>query len=73
MKKKIKVICFDIDNTICRTNGSNYKNSKPIIKNIKYINHLYNKGFIIKDITARYMGKYDNTIKAEKNGKENNA
>ena len=44
-EKKIKVICFDIDNTICRTNGSNYKNSKPIIKNIKYINHLYNKGY----------------------------
>ena len=70
MKKKIEVICFDIDNTICRTVGSNYKNSKPIIKNIKYINHLYNKGFIIKIITARYMGRNnDNKIRAEKMAK----
>ena len=65
------IYCFDIDNTICRTYGSNYKNSKPIIKNIKYINHLYNKGFIIKIITARYMGRNnDNKIKAEKMAKK---
>tara|TARA_B100000941_G_C28500606_1_gene553931 strand:+ start:206 stop:562 length:357 start_codon:yes stop_codon:yes gene_type:complete len=67
MKKKIKVICFDIDNTICRTAGSNYKNSKPIIENIKYINYLYENGFIIKIFTARYMGRNkDNKIRAEK-------
>ena len=35
MKKKYKqTICFDIDNTICKTLNSDYK-SKPITKAIK--------------------------------------
>jgi len=25
MKKKIKVLCFDIDNTLCTTDNSDYK------------------------------------------------
>jgi hypothetical protein len=32
-----KTICFDIDNTICKMIKSNYKNSKPIAKNINCI------------------------------------
>ena len=32
-----KTICFDIDNTICKTVKSDYKKSKPIVKNIKCI------------------------------------
>ena len=46
-----KTICFDIDNTICKTVKSDYKRSKPIIKNIKYINNLYDKGHVIKIFT----------------------
>ena len=36
-------IYVDIDNTICNTNGMDYENSKPIIKNAKKINKLYEK------------------------------
>ena len=35
---KIKTICFDIDNVICKTNKTrNYSKSVPIKKNIKVI------------------------------------
>ena len=69
LNKKIKTICFDIDNVICFTKGSNYRKSRPIKKNIRFINHLYDKGFIIKLFTARYMGRNnDKTLKAKKQG-----
>ena len=67
MKKKI--YCFDIDNVICRTYKSNYKKSKPIKKNIKFINDLYLKGFYIKIFTSRFMGRNnENILKAKKQG-----
>lgn len=67
MKKKI--YCFDIDNIICRTYKSNYKNSKPLKKNIKFINDLYLKGFYIKIFTSRFMGRNnENITKAKKQG-----
>jgi len=53
------IFCFDLDNVICKTKSSNYKNSKPILTNIKYINYLFEKGFVIKIFTARYMGRTD--------------
>ena len=67
MKKKI--LCFDIDNVICKTIGSNYKNSKPIKKSIELINTLYFQGFFIKIFTARFMGRNnENIFKAKKAG-----
>ena len=39
-------IFVDIDNTICKTHGLDYKNSKPIFKNIMKINELYNENEI---------------------------
>jgi len=74
MKKKIKIICFDIDNVICRTKGNNYTLSKPDIKSIKVINSLYDKGFNIKIFTARYMGRFKENKKKvlhKKNETEN--
>lgn len=69
MKKKI--YCFDIDNVICKTTKSNYKNSKPLKKNIKFINNLYLKGFYIKIFTSRFMGRNnENVTKAKKQGYE---
>ena len=66
-----KTICFDVDNVICKTNKSDYKNSRPIIKNIKYINELYNSGHIIKIFTARYMGRTnDNMAEARKKARK---
>lgn len=61
MKKKI--FCFDIDNTICTTNGINYKNSQPKKKIINTINKLYDDGNTIKIYTARYMGRNKDNVK----------
>ena len=69
MKKK--TFCFDIDNVICKTIKSDYKKSKPIIKNVKFINHLYDHGHIIKIFTARYMGRTnDNIAEAKKKSRK---
>lgn len=67
MKKKI--ICFDIDNTLCKTKGIDYKKSRPFKKKIDFINSLKKKGFYIKIFTARFMGRNnDNQRLAKKAG-----
>ena len=35
---KSKIICFDLDNTLCKTVSNKYHSSKPIKKNIKLDN-----------------------------------
>lgn len=47
------IYCFDIDNTICRTNGSDYINSQPIQERIDFINRLYDFGHTVILMTAR--------------------
>ena len=60
---KLKTICFDIDNVICRTNfKKEYSKSKPIKKNIKLINEIYNEGYNVILYTARYMGRFNGNI-----------
>lgn len=67
----MKIICIDIDNTICSTQKSNYLKSKPKKRIIKYINFLYQSGHIIKLYTARGMGRSnDNKNLAEKKFKK---
>tara|TARA_Y100000768_G_C23677094_1_gene540513 strand:- start:282 stop:638 length:357 start_codon:yes stop_codon:yes gene_type:complete len=56
MKKKI--ICFDLDNVICKTKKNFYHQSVPIKKSIDLVNELYDKGYYIKIFTARGMGTY---------------
>ena len=64
-----KIICFDLDNTIFKTHKNHYKNSKPIMKNLKLINSLYDDGYYIKIFTSRYMGRAkENKKKAERMG-----
>ncbi len=64
---KFKIICFDLDNTLCKTKGNRYNLSTPIKKNIKLVNLLYKKGFYIKIFTARFMGRSNqNLLKAKK-------
>jgi hypothetical protein len=46
-------IYVDIDNTICKTEGNDYINSKPISDNIEKINKLYDEGNTIIYWTAR--------------------
>jgi hypothetical protein len=43
----------DIDNTICKTNGSDYKNSIPYTERILYLNILLDQGNEIHYWTAR--------------------
>jgi len=69
LKNKKKIICFDIDNVICRTHKNDYTKSKPIKKTINLINYLYKKGYFIKIFTSRFMGRNNENInKAKKNG-----
>ena len=65
-KSKIKIICFDLDNVICKTNKKNYFSAKPNIKVINKINELFGKGYYIKIFTARYMGRNNENIEKAK-------
>lgn len=47
------IVYVDVDNTICRTEGSDYQNSIPIHENIEKINKLYDEGNQIIYWTAR--------------------
>lgn len=68
-KKNKKIICIDIDNTICKTFLNKYENSKPYKKKIQFINNLYHRGYFIKLFTSRYMGRNkENEKKAKKQG-----
>ena len=46
-------IYVDIDNTICRTKGTDYKSAMPIKRNIEKINKLFDEGHEIIYWTAR--------------------
>lgn len=55
-----KIYCFDIDNTICITEGTDYENSKPIKERIEIINDLKDDGNKIIFFTARgFVSKID--------------
>ena len=58
----MKIIIFDIDNTITKTKGMKYENSTPIKSKIKIINQLFDKGHIVKIFTSRYMGKHKGNV-----------
>lgn len=47
------IYCFDIDQTICTTQGTDYANAEPILERIAKINLLFSQGNIIKFLTAR--------------------
>jgi hydroxymethylpyrimidine pyrophosphatase-like HAD family hydrolase len=47
------VYCFDLDGTLCNTDGNNYKDSTPKKERIKIVNTLYEDGHTILIDTAR--------------------
>tara|TARA_Y100000768_G_C23959955_1_gene674775 strand:- start:127 stop:426 length:300 start_codon:yes stop_codon:yes gene_type:complete len=47
------VYCFDLDGTLCNTDGNNYKDSTPKKERIKIVNTLYEDGHTIIIDTAR--------------------
>jgi hypothetical protein len=51
---------IDIDDTICRTNGSDYENSQPLNDRIATVNKLYDEGHTILFLTARGMCRNNN-------------
>jgi len=63
---KLKIFCFDLDNTLCYTKKNQYRTSKPLKKAIKTVNFLYDKGYRIKIYTARYMGRNNDKILRKK-------
>ena len=63
---KRKILCFDLDNTLCVTHKNFYKKSIPKIKIIKLINELYQEDYYIKIFTSRYMGRTNENIKEAK-------
>lgn len=64
MKKiKNKVVCVDIDGTICSQRKFDYENAVPNQLAIRKINNLYESGATILVYTARYMGKEKGDIK----------
>lgn len=48
-------IYIDVDNTVCRTEGTDYPNARPIPENIARFNKLYDEGNKIIYWTARGM------------------
>ena len=65
-KIKLKTICFDIDNVICKTITNEYSKSKPKKNVIKLINRLFDEGYYIKILTARYTGRFNDDFKKVK-------
>ena len=64
-------LCFDLDNVICITKGTNYKRAKPNFKTIRLINNAYELGAEIIIFTGRFYGKCKgnlNKIKRTDNG-----
>jgi capsule biosynthesis phosphatase len=57
-----KIFAIDIDNTICITKDSDYKNSKPIKSVVKMINKLRKNGHVVKLFTSRHMNKCKGNI-----------
>ena len=47
------VYCFDLDRTLCNTDGNNYSDSTPKKERIEFVNKLYEKGNTIIIDTAR--------------------
>ena len=63
IKKKKQTICFDIDNVLCTTKNSKYRNSKPKTQVVRKINKLYSDGHKIIFFTSRFMGRTNNNTK----------
>ena len=47
------IYCFDLDNTLCHTDGNDYQNSIPIQERIDVVNKLYDEGNTIWIDSAR--------------------
>lgn len=53
---------FDIDGTICTKTDGDYENAIPIVERVEKVNTLYDSGHKIILLTARGMGRSENSI-----------
>ena len=49
----MKTYCFDIDGTLCTTQGSDYANSTPNFDRIRVVNNIFDSGHRVILFTAR--------------------
>lgn len=56
-QKKKKIICFDIDGTVCKQTRGDYEHAEPLPEAVRIVNQLYDEGFEIIFFTARLMGR----------------
>ena len=56
------ILCFDLDNVICKTKNVKYKNAKPIARTVKIINKAYNYKFKVLIFTGRFYGKCNGNL-----------
>ena len=56
------ILCFDLDNVICKTKNVNYKHAKPIARTVKIINKAYNYKFKVIIFTGRFYGKCNGNL-----------
>ena len=61
------VYCFDLDGTLCNTDGNNYKDSTPKKERIEIVNTLYDQGHTILIDTARGCVSGKNYFSSNKN------
>ena len=50
---KNKIYCFDLDNTLCVTDGNIYEDAKPLYSRINLVNKLFEQGHTIIIDSAR--------------------
>ncbi len=58
----MKRLIFDIDDTICKTENSDYKNAKPILAMIDKLRDYHSQGFTIVLNTSRNMRTYSGNV-----------
>tara|TARA_R110000824_G_scaffold9309_1_gene41703 strand:+ start:6463 stop:6783 length:321 start_codon:yes stop_codon:yes gene_type:complete len=56
------VYVFDIDGTICTSTNSDYESALPLETRIEKVNQIYDAGHTVIFLTARGMGRSDNSI-----------
>jgi len=55
------VYVFDIDGTICTSTNSEYEKATPLKDRIKKVNKMYKDGHTVIFLTARGMGRSENS------------
>ena len=58
----MKRLIFDIDDTLCNTQDSDYTNAKPILAMVEKLREYHSQGFTIVLNTSRNMRTYSSNI-----------